>query len=89
LRSDDKLKVCRQKNEAQESLLNLICVIAAGGFFASHRVYLNRGGSIISTDGLFFIVVRWCCPGVLLRFREWIIERLSGERKRQRRLCTS
>jgi hypothetical protein len=41
----------------EESLLNLICVIAAAGFFALIAYDLVAGGSIISTDGLFFIVV--------------------------------
>jgi hypothetical protein len=41
----------------EESLLNLICIIAAAGFFALIVYDLIAGGSIISTDGLFFIVV--------------------------------
>jgi hypothetical protein len=41
----------------EESLLNLICVIAAAGFFALIAYNLFAGGSIISTDGLFFTVV--------------------------------
>src|SRR2546426_1592271 len=41
----------------EESLLNLICVIAAAGFFALIAYNLVAGGSIISTDGLFFVVV--------------------------------
>ena len=41
----------------EESLLNLICLIAAAGFFALIAYDLIAGGSIISTDGLFFIVV--------------------------------
>src|SRR3982074_2824511 len=41
----------------EESLLNLLCVVAAGGFFALIAYDLVAGGSIISTDGLFFIVV--------------------------------
>jgi hypothetical protein len=41
----------------EESLLNLICVICAAGFFALIAYDLIAGGSIISTDGLFFIVV--------------------------------
>src|SRR3977135_2595061 len=41
----------------EESLLNLICVICAAGFFALIVYDLIAGGSIISTDGLFFIVV--------------------------------
>src|SRR3979411_271888 len=41
----------------EESLLNLICVICAAGFFALIAYDLLAGGSIISTDGLFFIVV--------------------------------
>ncbi len=41
----------------EESLLNLICIIAAAGFFALIAYDIVAGGSIISTDGLFFIVV--------------------------------
>ncbi|MDX6529141.1 MAG: hypothetical protein QOH41_1431 [Blastocatellia bacterium] len=41
----------------EESLLNLICIVAAAGFFALIAYDLVAGGSIISTDGLFFIVV--------------------------------
>jgi hypothetical protein len=41
----------------EESLLNLVCIIAAAGFFALIAYDLVAGGSIISTDGLFFIVV--------------------------------
>jgi hypothetical protein len=41
----------------EESLLNLTCVIAAAGFFALIAYNLFAGGSIISTDGLFFTVV--------------------------------
>jgi hypothetical protein len=41
----------------EESLLNLICIIAAAGFFALIAYDIIAGGSIISTDGLFFIVV--------------------------------
>jgi len=41
----------------EESLLNLLCIIAAAGFFALIAYDLLAGGSIISTDGLFFIVV--------------------------------
>lgn len=41
----------------EESLLNLICIICAAGFFALIAYDLIAGGSIISTDGLFFIVV--------------------------------
>ena len=41
----------------EETLLNLICVIGAAGFFALIAYDLIAGGSIISTDGLFFIVV--------------------------------
>jgi hypothetical protein len=41
----------------EESLLNLICIVAAAGFFALIAYDIIAGGSIISTDGLFFIVV--------------------------------
>ena len=41
----------------EESLLNLTCVVAAAGFFALIAYNLLAGGTIISTDGLFFTVV--------------------------------
>lgn len=41
----------------EESLLKLVCVIGALGFFALIAYDLIAGGTIISTDGLFFIVV--------------------------------
>ena len=41
----------------EESLLNLLCLIMAAGFFALIAYDVIAGGSIISTDGLFFIVV--------------------------------
>jgi hypothetical protein len=41
----------------EETLLNLICLIAAGGFLALVIYNLFAAGSIISTDGLFMIVV--------------------------------
>ena len=41
----------------EESLLNLTCFLAAAGFFALIAYNLFAGGTIISTDGLFFTVV--------------------------------
>lgn len=41
----------------EESLLNLLCLIAAAGFFALIAYNFIAGGTIISTDGLFFTVV--------------------------------
>jgi hypothetical protein len=41
----------------EESLLKLICIIAAAGFFALIAYDIFAGGSVISTDGLFYIVV--------------------------------
>src|SRR6266404_866701 len=41
----------------EESLLKLLCVIVAAGFFALIAYNILAGGSIISTDGLFFTVV--------------------------------
>lgn len=41
----------------EETLLHLICLIAAGGFLALVVYNLFAAGSIISTDGLFMIVV--------------------------------
>jgi len=43
------------KNE--QTLLNLICIIAALGLFAFVGYNLLAAGSVISTDGLFFTVV--------------------------------
>ena len=41
----------------EDSLLTLLCFVAAAGFFVLIAYNLIAGGSIISTDGLFFIVV--------------------------------
>ncbi|MEK6335762.1 MAG: hypothetical protein AABM67_12600 [Acidobacteriota bacterium] len=41
----------------EESLLKLLCVLVALGFFALIVYNFFAGGSIISTDGLFFTVV--------------------------------
>jgi len=41
----------------EESLLNLICFIAAAGFIAFVVYNFFAAGSFISTDGLFFTVV--------------------------------
>jgi hypothetical protein len=41
----------------EESLLKLLCVLVAAGFFALIAYNVLAGGSIISTDGLFFTVV--------------------------------
>jgi len=41
----------------EESLLKLICIIAAAGFLALIAYDIFAGGSVISTDGLFYIVV--------------------------------
>ena len=41
----------------EETLLNLVCLVAAGGFLALVGYNLFAAGSIISTDGLFMIVV--------------------------------
>jgi hypothetical protein len=41
----------------EESLLKLLCILVAAGFFALIVYDIVAGGSIISTDGLFFIVV--------------------------------
>ena len=41
----------------EESLLKLLCVVVAIGFFALIAYNILAGGSIISTDGLFFTVV--------------------------------
>jgi hypothetical protein len=41
----------------EDLLLKLVCVLGAAGFFALIAYDLIAGGTIISTDGLFFIVV--------------------------------
>lgn len=41
----------------EETLLNLVCIVAAGGFLALVLYNLLAAGSIITTDGLFMIVV--------------------------------
>jgi hypothetical protein len=41
----------------EERLLKLLCVVVAVGFFALIAYNILAGGSIISTDGLFFTVV--------------------------------
>src|SRR5258708_10706989 len=41
----------------EETLLNLLCVVTAGGFLALVLYNLFAAGSIITTDGLFMIVV--------------------------------
>ncbi len=41
----------------EETLLNLVCLVVAGGFLALVGYNLFAAGSIISTDGLFMIVV--------------------------------
>lgn len=41
----------------EDSLLSLLCFVAAAGFFALIAYNIVAGGSVISTDGLFFIVV--------------------------------
>ena len=41
----------------EESLLKLLCVVVAAGFFVLIAYNFLAGGTIISTDGLFFTVV--------------------------------
>ena len=41
----------------EETLLNLVCIVTAGGFLALVLYNLLAAGSIITTDGLFMIVV--------------------------------
>jgi hypothetical protein len=41
----------------EESLLKFVCILVAAGFFALIAYNILAGGSIISTDGLFFTVV--------------------------------
>ena len=46
-----------QQMKREESLLNLVCLIAAAGFFAFIVYNFFAAGSFIRTDGLFFTVV--------------------------------
>ena len=41
----------------EETLLNLVCLLVAAGFLALVAYNLFAAGSIISTDGLFMVVV--------------------------------
>jgi hypothetical protein len=41
----------------EQSLLSLVCLLVAAGFFALVVYNLSAAGSIISTDGLFYTVV--------------------------------
>jgi hypothetical protein len=41
----------------EESLLKLVCILVAAGCFVLIAYNMMAGGSIISTDGLFFTVV--------------------------------
>src|ERR1700686_2087697 len=41
----------------EETLLNLVCLVTAAGFLALVIYNLFAAGSIITTDGLFMIVV--------------------------------
>jgi hypothetical protein len=43
--------------EREQSLLSLVCLLVAAGFFALVIYNLFAAGSIISTDGLFYTVV--------------------------------
>ena len=47
----------KSPEQREQSVLNLICLIAAGLFLALIAYNLFTSGSVISTDGLFFTVV--------------------------------
>src|SRR6266851_6043016 len=47
----------QSSEKREQSLLNLICLIAAGLFLVLAAYNLFAAGSVISTDGLFFTVV--------------------------------
>ena len=63
----------------EESILNLVCLITAGGFLALVVYNLFAAGSIISTDGLFMIVVPLvlALPFLLVPARKVIAGRLE------------
>ena len=47
----------RSGMKREETLLNLVCLVTAGAFLALVLYNLFAAGSIITTDGLFMIVV--------------------------------
>jgi cytochrome c oxidase subunit 4 len=47
----------KSPDQREQSMLNLICLIGAGLFLALIAYDLFASGSVISTDGLFFVVV--------------------------------
>ena len=67
----------RMKRE--ETLLNLVCLVTAVGFLALVAYNLIAAGSIISTDGLFMIVVPLvlALPFMLVPARKVIAGRLE------------
>ena len=75
----------------EETLLNLVCLVVAGGFLVLVAYNLFAAGSIISTDGLFMIVVPLvlALPFMLVPFGKVVAGRLeqraikSGKAPRQ------
>src|SRR5712692_6549965 len=75
----------------EETLLNLLCLVTAGGLLALVLYNLFAAGSIITTDGLFMIVVPLvlALPFLLVPARKVVAGRLekralkSGKAPRQ------
>src|SRR5712691_3694690 len=75
----------------EETLLNLVCLVVAGGFLALVLYNLFAAGSIITTDGLFMIVVPMvlALPFLLVPAKKIVVGRLqkralkSGKTPRQ------
>src|SRR5712692_11806912 len=75
----------------EETLLNLLCLVTAGGFLALVLYNLFAAGSIITTDGLFMIVVPMvlALPFLLVPAKKIVVDRLekralkSGKAPRQ------
>ena len=63
----------------EETILNLVCLLVAAGFLALVAYNLFAAGSIISTDGLFMIVVPLvlALPFLLVPGRKVIAGRLE------------
>ncbi|HVS83167.1 MAG TPA: hypothetical protein VHE60_15670 [Pyrinomonadaceae bacterium] len=75
----------------EETLLNLVCIVVAGGFLALVLYNLFAAGSIITTDGLFMIVVPMvlALPFLLVPAKKIVVDKLekralkSGKAPRQ------
>src|SRR5437870_5084164 len=55
--SQDMAESSESSGKREQSLLNIVCFVAAGLFLALVVYNLFAAGSVISTDGLFFTVV--------------------------------